>query len=148
FRHCASPGTAWSASGHWFFEVYPHPAQVVLFQRERIIKYKKGLLAARKSGLMELRQEIRDRMLGSSQSLQSSPALLEFLSRELASLRGAMLKRYEDALDAIVCSFLAFHFWRWGWERNELIGDMASGYIVVPTVPLPRNSEPDASQAV
>ncbi|MEQ1785048.1 MAG: DUF429 domain-containing protein [Hyphomonadaceae bacterium] len=144
FRHCASPDTAWSTSGHWFFEVYPHPAQVVLFQRERIIKYKKGPVAARKSGLMELRQEIRSRMLGSGHSLQSNPALLEFLSQELASLRGVMLKRYEDALDAIVCSFLAFHLWRWGWQRSELIGDLASGYIVLPTVPLPRNSEPDA----
>lgn len=83
-------------------------------------------------------------MLGAGHSLQSNPALLEFLSQELTSLRGVMLKRYEDALDAIVCSFLAFHLWRWGWQRSELIGDLASGYIVLPTVPLPRNSEPDA----
>lgn len=144
FRHCVSPGIDWSRSGHWFFEVYPHPAQVVLFQRERIIKYKKGLVATRKSGLMELRQEIRSRILQPGHSLQSSPALLEFLSQELTPLRGAMLKRYEDALDAIVCSFLAFHLWRWGWQRSEFIGDMTSGYIVVPTVPLQRSSEPDA----
>jgi len=135
FRHCSPPGTAWTAAGHWFFEVYPHPAQVVLFQRDRIIKYKKGSIAAKRRGLAELREEIRARILGHGM-IRSSPSLVQYLSLDLDSLRGSALKHYEDALDAIVCSFLAYYLWRWGWQRSEFFGDLVSGYIVVPSKPL------------
>ena len=121
-------------------EVYPHPAQVVLFGRDRIIQYKKGRVAARRVGLAELRNLIRDRMVGSDRPLTSSAALDELLCRDLGAPQGGALKRYEDALDAVVCAFLAFYLWRWGWPRSELIGDLAAGYIVVPTVPLSRDA--------
>ena len=136
FRHCAPPNENWNESGNWFFEVYPHPAQVVLFGRDRIIQYKKGVVAARRSGLEELRKLIRDRMLGPDRALAASVALDEFLTRDLNALKGGALKRYEDALDAVFCAYLALHLWSWGWERSELIGDLAAGYIVVPTVSL------------
>ena len=58
-------------------------------------------------------------------------------------LRGRSLKSYEDALDAVFCAYLAFHYWRWGAERNEMIGDLESGYIVVPTRPALSVSQSD-----
>jgi predicted RNase H-like nuclease len=131
FRHCTPPGGAWIRTGRWFFEVYPHPAQVVLFELDRIIKYKKGRVAARRAGLAELRAEIARRLVGRGR-LRSDPRLRELLSRDLDRIRGAALKRYEDGLDAIVCAFLAHHLWRFGWQGSELIGDLADGYIVVP----------------
>ena len=136
FRHCTVPGGSWNESGDWFFEVYPHPAQVVLFGRDRIIRYKKGAVVARRSGLDELRKLIRDRMLGPDRPLVSSASLDELLTRDLNGLRGRALKRYEDTLDAVFCAYLAFHLWRWGWERSEVLGDLTAGYIVVPTVSL------------
>lgn len=30
------------------------------------------------------------------------------------------------------CAYLACYLWYWGWERNELIGDTESGYILNP----------------
>ena len=42
--------------GKWFFEVYPHPAHVVLFNREKIIKYKKGNVKLRREGLGEFQE--------------------------------------------------------------------------------------------
>jgi predicted RNase H-like nuclease len=139
FRHCRDPGSRWSRDGKWFFEVYPHPAQVVFFERDFIIRYKKGRVDARRSGLEELRTEIRVRILG-NKSFRQSLLLNKFLTTDLNSLRGQTLKCHEDALDAIVCSFLAFHLWRWGWERSEMVGDLETGYIVVPTVALPKNT--------
>lgn len=141
FRHCTAPDRAWDESGHWFFEVYPHPAQVVLFNRSRIIKYKNVFVAERRAGLDELRKLMGTRMLGVGRSLGSSARLAGFLSCDLQALRGAALKHYEDGLDAIVCAFLAFHLWRWGWERSEFIGDLTDGTIVVPTVALPPGDE-------
>jgi predicted RNase H-like nuclease len=137
FRHCLAPDAPWNREGRWFFEVYPHPAQVVLFQRDRIISYKKGTVAAKRLGLEELRAEICGRLV-SAERFWPTPSLREFLSVDLESLRGRTLKHYEDALDAIMCSYLAFHLWRWGWQRSELLGDLTSGYIVVPSVPLTR----------
>ncbi|WLT39954.1 hypothetical protein NON20_02355 [Synechocystis sp. B12] len=41
-------------------EVFPHPAMVQLFQLERIIKYKKGNLAQKRQGLLELQSYIEN----------------------------------------------------------------------------------------
>lgn len=41
FVHCPQPHSA-AMNGKWFFEVYPHPAHVILFGRQTIIKCKKG----------------------------------------------------------------------------------------------------------
>jgi predicted RNase H-like nuclease len=34
----------------------------------------------------------------------------------------------------LFCAYLAYYFWYWGWERNELFGDVESGYILTPNV--------------
>jgi hypothetical protein len=53
--------------------------------------------------------------------------------RQLEALRGGALKTYEDTLDALLCAFIAAHYWAWGAERNEMIGTMAEGYIETPS---------------
>ena len=136
FSHIPSSRSGWSRRGCWFFEVYPHPAHVVLFGRRRIIKYKKGPVASRRIGLAEFRREIKQRILRASGSLRSTDRLCALLDLDLKSLRGKTLKSYEDTLDAILCAYLAFHLWRWGWQRSEMVGDLESGYIVLPTVAL------------
>ena len=142
YRHCTTPSAACSPNGQWFFEVYPHPAHVVLFGRDRIIKYKKGSVAKRRAGLAEFWGEILNRIFAFKPSLMPGQQVHELLAEDLHALRGTQLKQYEDSLDAILCSYLAFHLWRWGWGRSEMIGDLQHGYIVVPTVALP--SEPSS----
>ena len=137
YRHPSPPGRQWEPEGRTVFEVYPHPAHVVLFERSRIIKYKKGLVRRRRSGLSEFRREIQDRVFGENSPFERNAVVDEFLAVDLESLRGRGLKEYEDVLDSILCAYLAFHLWRWGWGQNEMIGDLDSGYIVVPTVRLP-----------
>lgn len=56
----------------------------------------------------------------------------ELLSVDLAGLRGKNLKAHEDRLDALCCAYLAYYFWFWGPDRNEIFGDAETGYIANP----------------
>ena len=44
------------------------------------------------------------------------------------------MKMHEDTLDAVLCAYLAYYFWYWRWNRNEVFGDVATGCIVNPTL--------------
>jgi predicted RNase H-like nuclease len=121
--------------GRWFFEVYPHPAQVMLFGLDTILKYK---AKSRRPRVLRLSEFARLRsllaLLQNAEPGLSPDAAASLLSIDLASLRGRAMKNHEDALDAWFCAYLALHAWSWGSERNEIVGDFESGYIVVPTV--------------
>lgn len=119
--------------GRWFFEVYPHPAHVVLFDRERIIKYKKGRVPRRQAGLKEFAHEIREKLRAAAPTLDSTPEASNLLDADTMAMRGRTLKAHEDRIDALFCAYLAAHYWYWGDERNEMIGDITDGNIVVPT---------------
>jgi len=131
FLHCPEKHTR-HMPGKWFFEVYPHPAHVVLFRRTKIIKYKKPPVASRRRGLSEFRQNIKIHLSTSDPPLIINSALSAFLEEPLEELRGTALKQYEDVLDATFCAYLAAYFWAWSYSRNEMIGDLESGYIINP----------------
>lgn len=135
FSHNPCPSTDKRKSGKWFFEVYPHPAQLVLFDLDQIIKYKKGTVAQKRAGLKKFREYIKDRLVCGSPPIHNNEILTTMLTLELAQLSGKFLKQYEDQLDACLCSYLAFYYWYWGSEKNELIGAIESGYIVNPSEP-------------
>jgi predicted RNase H-like nuclease len=44
----------------------------------------------------------------------------------------ATLKALEDKLDALLCAYIGAHWWYWGIERNLVLGDRTTGYIVIP----------------
>lgn len=132
WHHDINPASDQRRHGRWFFEVYPHPAHVVLFDLPRILKYKKGPVDLRRAGLTALREAITHHLGAAAPALVQSPVLQELLSRQLDALRGAALKAYEDSLDALLCAFIAAHYWAWGAERNDMIGTMDGGYIVTP----------------
>jgi predicted RNase H-like nuclease len=119
--------------GRYQIEVFPHPAIVHLFQLERILKYKKGKLAERYLELLKLRQHIID-ILSTIEPTLIVP--MAEIATCHAPLTGATLKAVEDRLDSIICAYVAAHWWYWGLQRNWVLGDRASGYIVVPA-PLP-----------
>ena len=54
----------------------------------------------------------------------------------------AMLKRYEDRLDALTCAYVAAYYLRWGAERVQVLGDTMTGHIVVPRMPLTQEPAP------
>lgn len=127
FNH--APEIIPQALGRYQIEVFPHPAIVHLFQLERILKYKKGKLAERYLELLKLRQHIVDVLSTLEPTLILPEA--EIVSHH-APLTGAALKAVEDQLDSLICAYVAAHWWYWSLERNWVLGDRTSGYIVVP----------------
>lgn len=115
-------------SGRYQIEVFPHPATVRLFRLQRILKYKKGKLAHRRLELGKLRQHL----------LQDLPALEPpLIFSEDTTLpeipdKGTELKAVEDRLDSLTCAYVAAHWWYWGRDRNQVLGDRANGYIIIP----------------
>lgn len=115
----------------WQSECYPHPALIEIFQlRERHL-YKKGGVEQKRQGQKALAQLLL--------RLESSPVLrlripgeLKFVfSREaITALRGKALKHNEDALDAVICLYIA-GLYQLG-HQARIFGDAASGYIYVP----------------
>jgi predicted RNase H-like nuclease len=136
FKPVAEPMQAKHLSGCWFFEVYPHPAQVVLFDLARIIKYKKGLVAHRRDELARLRDYLRDVLSTAAPPLTPGECGAELLQRDIGELKGRSLKHFEDLLDSYFCAYLALFLWHWGAERNEVFGNLETGYIIVPSVAL------------
>ena len=112
-------------AGRFQFEVHPHSAMVQLFDLPRILKYKKGRLADR---LVEL-ERYRGLMLTRLPKL--SPPVAAFSLPELPHA-GAAMKDIEDRMDAVICAYVAAHWWFWGTERNQVCGTLEDGYIVVP----------------
>ena len=111
--------------GRYQIEVHPHAASVQLFALDCIVKYKRGTLSQRAAGLEIFRSLLLNRL----------PHLLPGI--ELPTLPaipagGKALKAVEDQLDALLCAYVAAHWWYWGRERNDVLGNSRTGYIVVP----------------
>ena len=121
--------------GLWQIEVYPHPAQVVLFGLKRILKYKKGTPAERRRGLRQLATRIRRDLARKRPQLTANGELRQLLAPR-GVLRGGALKDWEDRLDAVVCGYIAAYYWWWGEKRCRVFGDdWRRGYIVTPWPP-------------
>lgn len=110
-------------------EVYPHPAIVNLFKLDRILKYKKGKLADRKEELEKLHRYIIEVLPTLEPALEINQLIAEFPPIQ----NMASLKAYEDKLDSVICAYVAAHWWYWGEEKNLVLGDRSTGYIVVPS---------------
>lgn len=113
-----------------FFEVYPHPACVVLFNLTKIIGYKARPKRERAFRYKEFQryQECLRTLERSSPSLFLPRYLLDV---QVESLAGRRLKDYEDLLDAIVCAYIAFYYWT-NPAKCAVLGSMIDGYIVTP----------------
>ncbi|KST62075.1 DUF429 domain-containing protein [Mastigocoleus testarum] len=116
--------------GKYQIEVFPHPAIVHLFGLERILKYKKGRLHERRLELLKLYNYILEILPSHSPQL-STANLGNFISS--IPTKGRELKAVEDKLDSIICAYVAVHWWYWGEQRNLVLGDETTGYIVVPS---------------
>lgn len=119
-------------------EVFPHPAIVNLFGLDRILKYKKGRLSERRLELAKLQHYIVNILpvlepkldvLKPQGAQKKQP--LDILCN-LSALSGSNLKDIEDRLDALICAYVGAHWWYWGLERNLVLGDRTTGYIVIP----------------
>jgi len=106
-------------------EVYPHPAMVRLFRLPRIVKYKKGPVTHRRREFQRLQK-----LIGSSLSDLFPSLSLTASARSL--LRGPWSKPVEDMTDALFCALIGLWHWQHRGERSEVIGDLRSGFILLP----------------
>ncbi|MDP5337366.1 MAG: DUF429 domain-containing protein [Nodularia sp. (in: cyanobacteria)] len=123
--------------GRYQIEVFPHPATINLFNLERILKYKKGRINERRLELIKLQNYI----LNILPTLTPSLCTLRLCGMRYAHATrtfseipttGAALKAAEDKLDSLICAYVAAHWWYWGQQRNLVLGDRTTGYIVIP----------------
>jgi predicted RNase H-like nuclease len=131
-----------------FLEVFPSPAQVILFPwvthnghghcRPPRYKYKP------KRSWVETQCEweiYRARLLSlraREPSLMFSTEVKQLLNVDSEGLTGVRYKILDDLLDGVFCAYLAYYLWYWGADRSCVMGDTATGYVVLPRCPLPR----------
>lgn len=132
FSHVDSKAT--QQQDRIIMEVYPHAAMVELWNLKKTIKYKKGSVAAKRVGLTRLRTRLMG-LCNAEPPLLRAGGLMELLATNLNDLVGRKAKAHEDQLDALFCAYLAYYSWYWGWEQNEMFGDIESGYILNPKLP-------------
>ncbi|BAZ79993.1 DUF429 domain-containing protein [Sphaerospermopsis kisseleviana CS-549] len=116
--------------GRYQIEVFPHPAIVNLFRLEKILKYKKGKIHERRLELLKLYNYIVEILPVISPPL-SSPCICSSFPSEIPNT-GKQLKETEDKLDSLICAYVSAYWWFWGTEKNLVLGDESTGYIVVP----------------
>jgi predicted RNase H-like nuclease len=138
FRQAA--GITAGAEGRLVTEVYPHAAMVGIFGLPRTLKYKAkpGRPTALRHAEWRRYQSLL-LSLGEAEPRLSGHA--EFLAVDVATLRGAALKGYEDRADALMCAYTALYGHRWGAARCRTFGDLAGGHIFTP-VPTPPPPQP------
>lgn len=109
--------------GRFYFECYPHPAFLGLFDLDVILRYK--CRARDDAGWSEALRLVRS--LGAE---GRAPRLLG-LAAHVPS-RWTRTKEHEDLLDAIVCAYVAAHRWTVGAAASRVIGSLQTGYMVTP----------------
>jgi predicted RNase H-like nuclease len=109
----------------YLVEVYPHPAMVRLFHLPQIVKYKRGPVAVRRAEFRRLRHLISDCAARRWSTLDLS------LCSQL--LQTPWTKVAEDQVDALFCALIGYHHWLHGGAFSEVLGDLESGFILVPT---------------
>ena len=113
-------------------ECYPHPAIIEIFNLPERLKYKKGRVLAKKRGQKSLASMIRSLSDSSTLRLKIDDEHSQFLDEDhIDTLKGKALKSNEDALDAILCLYIAGLY---SIEADgHKFGDIATGYVWVPT---------------
>jgi len=106
-------------------EVYLHPAMVRLFKLPRIVKYKKGKVAERRQEFRRLQRLMR-------KLLSTEFRFLHLNAETYTLLREPWSKPVEDKADALFCALIGLWHWRYRGRRSQVIGDLKTGFILLP----------------
>lgn len=116
----------------WQIECYPHPAIIEMFGLPWRLKYKRGLVSEKRAGQQKLASYIRKLEGSASLAFIVSDPYSEFLNEDfIAELKGRDLKANEDALDSLICLYVA-GLYAVGSQKRQCFGDKNTGYIWVP----------------
>ena len=118
----------------WQIECYPHPALIEIFSLKKRLKYKKGKVAERRAGQIKLAALLRKLKSSRILKLETNELASQIMNNfYIESLQGQALKSNEDALDAIVCLYIAGLYAI--QHQGKIFGEPDSGYIWVPSAP-------------
>lgn len=116
-------------------EVFPHAASVVLFELDKIVKYKKGSFDERQRELLKLMTLIEGLDHASPRlRVNHNMNWVALRKRVEAATRPAQLDRDEDPVDAVLCAYVAL-YWFHRPDDITIYGDAKTGYIVTPRLP-------------
>jgi hypothetical protein len=80
-----------------------------------------------------LRELIEERLMESSTPLlHDSPELDQLMSAHLPDLNGTRLGELEERLEALLCGYIAAYLGMVGTDGCAFLGDLDSGYILLP----------------
>jgi predicted RNase H-like nuclease len=120
-----------STSPRRAIEVYPHPAIVVLFELDRIIRYKNRphrTTEYLRCELLRLMSYVEGRL--DPADARASP-WLDLRQMVASATTKRLLKAVEDRVDAVVCAYIA-RYSQTSPDAVQILGDGANGYIVTP----------------
>ena len=118
-------------SEKWQIECYPHPALIEIFGLPERLPYKKGNVATRKQGQVNLANHLKSLENSNILKLTIDNSCALYLDEDhIRSLAGASLKRNEDALDSIVCAYVGALYS--SIVQHKIFGSIDSCYIYVP----------------
>lgn len=131
-NHLSNLGfTHLSKDGSWQIECYPHPAIIEIFDLKERHKYKKGKVAEKRQGQIELAEYLKGLSHSNILKLELGGAVSEFTDTSLIKNKsGAQLKVNEDAIDSIICAYIGALYEL--EVQNTVFGGTDSGYIYVP----------------
>lgn len=115
----------------WQIECYTHPAVIEVFQLKERLRYKKGRVSEKKAGQKKLAELLTSRYANSTLILSVTDSIKQYMDPAyIDSLRGQGLKSNEDALDAILCLYIAALYA--SASPGRTFGSVREGYIWVP----------------
>lgn len=137
-----SPEVKRQQSQRTFLEVFPSPALVMLFPchthsshthcRPLRYKHKRGRTWAEVHSEWEIYRARLRSLECREPALTLAPEVKKAIGIDITEFKGSRYKPFDDLLDGILCAYLAYYFWHWGREGYWVVGDAASGYIVLP----------------
>lgn len=125
-----------------FLEVFPSPAQVILFPCRnrsghthcRALRFKPK--TRRTWAEIHSEWEIYRARLRSLQykkpAITFSADVRQAINVDVTAYRAGSYKYFDDLLDGIFCAYLAYYFWYWGDKGRWIAGAMESGNVVLP----------------
>lgn len=125
------------AEGDRVVETYNQAAQVLLFGGERPVRLKSGPVGARKDAVARFRELLWERLGDAMPHLDETPALDALLEADLPSSNGSRVGELEERLEATLCAFTAAYLGMRGPESCAFLGDLSTGYVLLPTTPQP-----------
>src|SRR2546426_1844444 len=109
------------AAGSFYFECFPHPALLGLFDLDGILKYKvRHRDPFSWQQLLELLRSLEVR----------EPPLLGIGCYAAAGLPQTLDN--ENKLDAIIAAYVGAFWWHHGTDRSVSLGSLSTGYVVTP----------------